>query len=247
MLNTPRIILKNLSKSFGNKEVLKSIDLTVNASELLVVIGGSGTGKSVLIKCIIGLVEPDLGSQVIIDGVDYTHSSLNQKVDLLRHFGMLFQSGALFDSLKVWENIAFIAIKDKLLTKSQARNLAMEKLKMVELDEQVLDLYPAELSGGMQKRVGIARAIANNPDIIFFDEPTSGLDPITSKVITNLIKNLSKKLNALTITITHDMRYARNIADRIAMIDKGKIAWLGTVKELDTTNNELVKNFVGLS
>jgi phospholipid/cholesterol/gamma-HCH transport system ATP-binding protein len=225
--------------------VLKGIDLEVKASESLVVIGGSGTGKSVLIKCIIGLIEPNPGSQVIIDGVDYTYSSLSQKGELLHHFGMLFQGGALFDSLKVWENIAFIAIKDKVLTKSQARDLAMEKLKMVELDERVLDLYPAELSGGMQKRVGLARAIANNPDIIFFDEPTSGLDPITSKVISNLINNLSRKLNALTITITHDMRCAQNIADRIAMIDQGKIAWLGTLEELNTTDNQLVKNFVG--
>ena len=224
-MNENKIEIRNLSKAFGKKVVLDGIDLDVKRGESLVVIGGSGTGKSVLIKCIQGLLNADSGS-------------INSKM------GMLFQGGALFDSLTVWENVAFGLIENQNMPKKQAKNEAIRVLRQVGLAPDVADLSPSELSGGMQKRVGLARAIATKPEIIFFDEPTTGLDPIMSDVINDLIIESVKGLGATALTITHDMASARKIADKIAMLYKGKIIWQGTVKEMDKTDNPYVRQFI---
>lgn len=240
---TDKIIIKGLSKSFSSKQVLADLNLTVKKGESLVVIGGSGTGKSVLIKSIVGLLTPDAGS-ISIDGQETTNLNAKQHSLLLQKFGYLFQGGALFDSLPIWENIAFVPIQNNSLTLKQSRALAIDKLESVGLDESVADLYPAELSGGMQKRAALARAIALNPEIIFFDEPTTGLDPIMSAIINDLIKKNSKQLGATTITITHDLVSAAYIADRIAMLYQGKLIWDGTVDKLHSSGNPYVEQFV---
>ena len=216
-----KISIRNLHKSFGRKKVLDGVDLDVYKGQSLVVIGGSGTGKSVLIKCIQGLLTPDEGS-IEIDGVETVGGKSDQK-DLHAKMGMLFQGGALFDSLSVWENVAFSLIENRNLNKEQAKIEAIRVLRQVGLAPDVADLSPSELSGGMQKRVGLARAIITKPEIIFFDEPTTGLDPIMSDVINDLIVSCVKKLGATALTITHDMASARKIADRIAMLYEGKI------------------------
>lgn len=239
-----KIIVKNLKKSFGTKEVLRGIDFEIQEKESFVILGGSGTGKSVLIKCIIGLLLPDPGSQVIIDGKDITFLPINQREEVMAKVGVLFQGGALFDSLLVWENIAFGLLQRRNITFSQAKAIVAEKLKLVKLGTEVMSLYPVELSGGMQKRVALARAIAADPEIIFFDEPTAGLDPITSEAISELIFECSKKLGATTITITHDMRCARTIADKAAMISEGKFIWTGDGKDLDNPKHPAVAQFV---
>ncbi len=239
-----KIIVKNLKKSFGTKEVLKGVDFEVQEKESFVILGGSGTGKSVLIKCIIGLLLPDPGSQVIIDGKDITFLPMSQREDVMAKVGVLFQGGALFDSLLVWENIAFGLLQRRKITFSQAKEIVAEKLKLVKLGTEVMSLYPVELSGGMQKRVALARAIAADPEIIFFDEPTAGLDPITSEAISELIAECSKKLGTTTITITHDMRCARTIADKAAMISEGKFIWTGDGKDLDNPKHPAVAQFV---
>jgi len=240
---TPKIEITGLYKSFGTKKVLDGIDLTVAKGESMVVIGGSGTGKSVLIKCILGLLSPDSGS-IKIDGVEVTTLSRKDRQEIMRKFGMLFQGGALFDSISVWENITFALLQNKQLTKPQARELAVEKLKSVGLGADVANLSPAELSGGMQKRVALARAIAANPEIIFFDEPTTGLDPIMADVINELIVKCSKDLGATTFSITHDMASVRKIASRVAMLYNGKLIWQDDVKKIDGSNNEYVDQFV---
>lgn len=240
---TPKIELSGIYKSFGAKKVLDGIDLTIDKGESLVVIGGSGTGKSVLIKCILGILAPDKGS-IKIDGVEITGLSRGERQQVMRKFGMLFQGGALFDSLPVWENISFSLLQNKALDKNGAKKLAIEKLKAVGLGEDVATLSPAELSGGMQKRVALARAIAANPEIIFFDEPTTGLDPIMADVINNLIVKSSKDLGATTLTITHDMASVRRIANKVAMIYQGKLIWQGDVKEIESSNNEYVDQFI---
>ncbi len=239
-----KITVKNLSKSFGSKKVLDNISFKVNKGESFVIMGGSGTGKSVLIKSIIGLLTPDAGSEVFLDGVDITYLPLNKRKDLIDKSGVLFQGGALFDSLRVWENICFTMLERALITKKQAREHALKKLQLVGLDEQALNLYPAELSGGMVKRVALARAIASDPEVIFFDEPTAGLDPIMSGIISELIKSCSKQLGATTITITHDMNCAARVADKAALIYQGKFIWSGEGKNISDSGNEFVEQFV---
>jgi len=236
-----KISIKNLHKSFGRKKVLDGIDLDVYKGESLVVIGGSGTGKSVLIKCIQGLLTPDEGS-IQIDGIETTSKASWQ--NLHASMGMLFQGGALFDSLSVWQNVAFSLLENQKMSKETAKIEAVRVLRQVGLAPDVADLFPSELSGGMQKRVGLARAIITKPQIIFFDEPTTGLDPIMSDVINDLIVESAKGLGATTLTITHDMASARKIADRIAMLYQGKIIWQGSVKDLDKTDNPYVMQFV---
>lgn len=234
-----KIEIKNLYKSFGKKKVLDGVDLEIRKGESLVVIGGSGTGKSVLIKCIQGLLTPDNGS-IKIDGVETVGASS----DINKKMGMLFQGAALFDSLSVWENVAFSLLENKKMPRKNAKLEAIRVLRQVGLAPDVADLSPAELSGGMQKRVGLARAIINKPEIIFFDEPTTGLDPIMADVINDLIIESAKGLGATTLTITHDMASARKIADRIAMLYEGKIIWSGTVKEMDKSENPYLRQFV---
>jgi phospholipid/cholesterol/gamma-HCH transport system ATP-binding protein len=240
---TAKIELNGVYKAFGPKKVLEGIDLSVPKGESLVVIGGSGSGKSVLIKSVLGIVTPDKGS-IKVDGQEVTGLSFRQRQPIIRKFGMLFQGGALFDSLPVWENITFALLQNKLLTRAQARELAVEKLKSVGLGPDVANLSPSELSGGMQKRVALARAIAANPEIIFFDEPTTGLDPIMADVINNLIVKCSKELGATTVTITHDMSSVRKIASKVAMLYKGKLIWQGDAKSIDHSGSEHVDQFV---
>lgn len=244
MAENIKISLRNLSKSFGSKKVLKQINLDIAERESLVIIGGSGSGKSVLIKSIMGLLEPDKGSLVKINDEDVTHIPIMKRGELLKDLGMLFQGGALFDSLKIWENVSFTLLQGKGISRKEARKIAAEKLSLVGLNETTLNLYPNELSGGMQKRAALARAIANNPSIIFIDEPTSGLDPITSQVIIELIASLSKELNATTITITHDMKCVKTIGDKVAMIYKGEIIWHGEGKNIESSGNEYVAQFI---
>jgi len=242
-MNENKIEIRNLSKAFGKKVVLDGIDLDVKRGESLVVIGGSGTGKSVLIKCIQGLLRPDSGS-ILIDEEEVVGIDEEQKEALHSKMGMLFQGGALFDSLSVWENVAFDMLENKKMDKRLAKNEAIRVLRSVGLAPDVADLSPSELSGGMQKRVGLARAIASRPEIIFFDEPTTGLDPIMADVINDLIIESVKGLGATALTITHDMASARKIADKIAMLYKGKIIWQGTVKDMDKTDNPYVQQFI---
>ncbi len=238
-----KIKIRNLHKSFGKKHVLNGVDLDVHKGESLVVIGGSGTGKSVLIKCIQGLLKPDSGS-IIIDDIEIIDENTDIIDGMHSKMGMLFQGGALFDSLKVWENVAFDLIENRGMNKKEAKIVAIKVLRQVGLSSDIADLYPSELSGGMQKRVGLARAVVTKPEIIFFDEPTTGLDPIMADVINDLIIESAKDLGATTLTITHDMVSARKIADKIAMLYQGKIVWYGSVKELDKTSNPYVKQFI---
>ena len=238
-----KIKMSNVCKSFGKKKVLQGVDLEIKKGESLVIIGGSGTGKSVTLKCILGLLMPDKGN-IQIDGENILQMSPHQREKVNSQIGMLFQGAALFDSMTVWENVAFGLIQGKKMKKKQAKEIALEKLAQVGLTKEVGEMYPADLSGGMKKRVGLARAIATNPQIIFFDEPTTGLDPIMSDVINDLIVSCVKKLGATALTITHDMASARKIADKIAMLYEGKIIWSGTVKEIEKTDNPYVKQFI---
>ena len=243
MTDTPKITIRDLHKSFGPKKVLQGIDLEIGQGESLVVIGGSGTGKSVLIKCILGLLRPDRGS-IQVDGVETTKLGAAGRDALIRKFGMLFQGAALFDSIPVWQNVAFGLIQGQGMKRSEAKKIAIETLAKVGLGPDVGDLNPAELSGGMQKRVGLARAIASSPEIIFFDEPTTGLDPIMSDVINNLITERVKDLGATALSITHDMASARKISDRIAMLYQGKIIWHGATDTIDRSGNPFVDQFI---
>jgi len=242
-MSETHIELKNIHKSFGPKHVLNGLSLSVKRGHSMVVIGGSGTGKSVMLKCILGLIHPDQGT-ITIAGKDVTGMRGATRDEVLSKFGMLFQGAALFDSLPVWENVAFGLIQGKAMKRSQAKEIAIEKLGQVGLGSDVAELHPAELSGGMQKRVGLARAIAGDPEIIFFDEPTTGLDPIMADVINDLIVDCVKRLGATTISITHDMASARKIADDIAMIYKGKIIWQGSAKQVDDSGNDHVDQFI---
>ena len=237
------IELNNVKKSFGPKHVLNGITVSVQKGHSLVVIGGSGTGKSVMLKCILGLLQPDSGS-IRIAGEEVVGLRGQARDDYLSRFGMLFQGAALFDSLSVWENVAFGLIQGRHMARAKARDIAIEKLGQVGLTPEVGNLYPAELSGGMQKRVGLARAIAADPEIIFFDEPTTGLDPIMADVINNLIVDCVKRLGATTVSITHDMASARKIADDIAMIFKGEIIWQGPARTIDDSGNPYVDQFI---
>lgn len=239
----PKLQLTDVRKSFGSNHVLQGVNLSIDTGKSLVVIGGSGTGKSVMIKSVLGLIRPDSGS-IKIDGVEATTLDAKGRDDMMKKFGMLFQGAALFDSLPVWENVAFGLIQGKGMKRADAREIAIEKLRAVGLPSRVANLLPAELSGGMQKRVGLARAIASNPEIIFFDEPTTGLDPIMADVINDLIIETSKGLGATALSITHDMASARKIADQIAMIYKGRIIWVGDAKDIDHSGNEYVDQFI---
>ena len=237
-MSTPKIEMQDVHKRFGSNRVLRGVDLSVAPSESMVIIGGSGTGKSVTIKSVLGLVTPDKGS-VLVDGKDVRKW---KRETLLDKFGMLFQGGALFDSLKVWENVAFRVLRSK--STEECRELAIEKLRRVGLKPETADQLPAELSGGMQKRVGLARAIATSPEIIFFDEPTTGLDPIMSDVINDLIRELVVELKCTAMTITHDMTSVRKIADRVAMLHDGVIQWTGPVDDMDASGNPYVEQFI---
>jgi phospholipid/cholesterol/gamma-HCH transport system ATP-binding protein len=239
----PKIRVRGLRKAFADKVVLDGVDLDVNRSESLVVIGGSGTGKSVLIKCILGLIEPDSGS-VEVDGQEVVGLKGDAREQINKKFGMLFQGGALFDSLPVWENVAFGLLAEGRMRRAEARRVAIEKLAQVGLTPEAADLFPAELSGGMQKRVALARAIATDPEIIFFDEPTTGLDPIMADVINDLIVKTTRQMGATTLSITHDMVSARKIADRIAMLYQGRIIWAGSVKQIDHCDDPHVDQFI---
>ncbi len=235
------IELKDIHKAFGPKKILQGVDLTVPTGESMVIIGGSGTGKSVTIKCILGLIRPDSG-QILLDGQDVAGADRDA---FLARFGMLFQGGALFDSLSVWQNVAFRLLRGSMKRpKEEAREIAIEKLRRVGLTPDVADLFPAELSGGMQKRVGLARAIAAEPEIIFFDEPTTGLDPIMSGVINDLVREIVVEMGATAITITHDMTSVRAIADKVAMLHDGKIRWTGPISTMDSCGDLYVEQFV---
>jgi phospholipid/cholesterol/gamma-HCH transport system ATP-binding protein len=239
----PKIKVENLEKSFGSHKVLQGINLEVDKGKSLVILGGSGSGKSVLIKNIIGLINPTAG-KISIDGEDTTYLRGKKRREILAKCGFLFQSGALFDSLTVEENITFFAEKVQKLGKAQKKELAASKLDSVGLEPRILESYPAELSGGMQKRVSLARAIATNPEIIFFDEPTTGLDPIMANVINELIIKARDELGATTITITHDMHSAMMIATEVAMLYRGKILWTGDVKEVQKSDNPYLHQFI---
>ena len=232
-----------LARSFGEVVAVDGVDLDIAAGESLVIIGGSGTGKSVTVKCILGLLEPDAGS-IKIDGQEVVGMPTAEREKLMQKFGMLFQGAALFDSIPVWENVAFALIQGRGMDRDQAKKIALAKLGNVGLGPEVGDLRPSELSGGMQKRVGLARAIATEPEIIIFDEPTTGLDPIMADVINDLIVQCVRDLGATAVSITHDMASVRKIADRIAMIYKGRIIWSGTKDEIDRSGNPYVDQFI---
>ena len=240
---TPKIQIRGVRKAFGDNVVLDDLDLEVASGESVVVIGGSGTGKSVLLKCILGLLTPEAGS-IKVDGEEVIGLRGRERDRVLRKFGMLFQNAALFDSLQVWENVAFGLIQGEGMERAQAKKIALEKLAAVGLTPEVAELWPAELSGGMRKRVGLARAIATEPDIIFFDEPTTGLDPIMGDVINDLIVGCVRELGATALSITHDMASARKIADRIAMLYGGRIIWAGPVAQIDDSGNPYVEQFI---
>ncbi|MBN9589662.1 MAG: ABC transporter ATP-binding protein [Alphaproteobacteria bacterium 64-11] len=240
---TAKIELRGVKKRFGSKVVLDGIDLVIEKGSSLVVIGGSGTGKSVMIKSVLGIIRPDEGT-ILVDGEEVTHINGAARDRVMRKFGMLFQGAALFDSLPVWENVAFGLIQGRGMARKPARDIAIQKLAKVGLPEDVAFLSPAELSGGMQKRVGLARAIAADPEIIFFDEPTTGLDPIMADVINELIVSTVKDVGATTLSITHDMASARKISDRIAMIYGGRIIWQGPTAEIDRSGNPYVEQFI---
>lgn len=235
------IDLDNVHKRFGDHAVLQGVNLHVPKGESMVIIGGSGTGKSVTLKCVLGLIIPDSGT-IRVDGQDITRADRDA---FLSRFGMLFQGGALFDSMTVWENVAFRLLRGSLKKpRDEAREIAIDKLRRVGLRSKVADQFPAELSGGMQKRVGLARAIAAEPEIIFFDEPTTGLDPIMSGVINDLIREIVVEMGATAMTITHDMSSVRAIADKVAMLHDGVIQWTGNVGDMDATDDPYVQQFI---
>ncbi|MDD2795806.1 ABC transporter ATP-binding protein [Acidocella sp.] len=241
-MTQPKIRIRGLKKAFGDKKVLDGIDLDVMPGTGMVVIGGSGSGKSVLIKSIIGLVTPDSGV-IEIDGEDVLKASRGRAHELRAQIGMLFQNGALFDSLPVWENVTFGLLAQKKIRRSAARDKAIEVLAQVGLADNVAALSPSELSGGMQKRVALARAIASEPAIMFFDEPTTGLDPIMGAVIDELITDCVKRLGSTSVAITHDMASAQRIGDRAAMLYEGRVCWTGAAEELLTSTDPVVDQF----
>ena len=244
MMKTKNLInVKNLSVSFGDNLILNNINLHLSKKESLVIIGKSGSGKSVLLKCLMGLLKPNLGS-IEINGVNIVTANRIDKENALKDIGVTFQNGALFDSLTVWENITFKETRFFGYNKKAAKEKALSIIQNLELDKNILDLYPSELSGGMQKRVAIARAICDQPQVLFFDEPTSGLDPITGKVINDLINKTVKKLGVSAITITHDISSIKNLANRVMLIDNNKIAWSGKPNDMNMSKNDIVKQFL---
>lgn len=240
---SPKIRVRGLKKRFGPKVVLDGLDLDLFAGDSLVIIGGSGSGKSVLLKCILGLLQPDDGS-IQVDGQEVVGASGRTLAEIRAKMGMLFQYAALFDSLPVWRNVAFGLIHGLGMDVGEAKKIALEKLAQVGLNAEVAELYPAELSGGMKKRVGLARAIATKPEIVFFDEPTTGLDPIMGHVIDNLIVACVEQLGASALSITHDMASARRISKRMAMLYGGRIIWDGRTRDIDRSGNDFVEQFI---
>ena len=235
------IKLQNVKKSFGTLQILDGVNLNVEQGESLVIIGRSGTGKSVLLKCILGLESHDDG-QILIGGKD---NKKNKDIFFYDQFGMLFQGGALFDSLTIWENITFRLLqRTKPISTKEAKENAVEKLKLVGLNPKIMYQYPSELSGGMQKRVALARAIVGNPSIIFFDEPTTGLDPVMGNIINKLIRDIVDKMGITAVTITHDINSTRRIGDKVALLESGKIHWTGKINDLDNSKNEMVDQFI---
>ena len=243
MSDQPKIVLKDLAKSFGDTIVLDGLNLSVECGESVAVIGQSGTGKSVMMKCILGLLQPDSGS-VLVDGREVVGASEREVEKIRAKFGMLFQGGALFDSLPVWRNVTFGLTRGRLHDAVKMRKIAEENLERVGLSSDILYLRPSELSGGMQKRVALARAIAPRPEVIFFDEPTTGLDPIRADVINDLIVSLVEDLGITALTITHDMASARKVAHRVAMLYQGRIIWHGPRDRLYASGNPYVDQFV---
>src|SRR6516164_10765685 len=241
--SAPKIAVRGLRKLFGRKRVLDGLDIDCASGESVVIIGGSGTGKSVLVKCILGLLHPEAGS-IRVDGAETVGLRHAARERFLQKFGMLFQGGALFDSLAVWENVAFGLMQGRGVERQAAKQIALAKLAAVGLGPEVSLLRPAELSGGMQKRVALARAIAAEPEVIFFDEPTTGLDPIMADIINNLIVKCVREVGATAVSITHDLVGARKIADRIAMLHAGRIVWHGPTAEIDRSSNPFVDQFI---
>ena len=242
-MEVPKIKMRGVMKSFSGKHVLRGIDLSVNAEESLTLIGTSGCGKSITLKCLLGLITADGGS-IKVDGAEILGTK-RTTLEAMRHrFGMTFQFGALFDSLSIWENVTFRLRHQQKMNRADARDLAVDTITQLGLSPHVIDQYPAELSGGMQKRVALARAIADKPEILLFDEPTSGLDPITGGVIDRLIIEAVKSLGATAMTVSHDMASVRRIADKVAMIHNGVIIWCGPVAEMDNTGVPEVDQFV---
>lgn len=241
--DTPKIQMVHIAKSFGAKPVLTDVSLSIEEGQSLCIIGTSGCGKSVTLKCLLGLINPDSGT-IQINGVETVGQSRRARENMLRQFGMTFQFGALFDSLSIWENITFRIRQTARVTRKQARTLASDIVVQLGLEARVIDQFPAELSGGMQKRVALARAIADKPEILLFDEPTSGLDPITGGVIDSLIIESVRNLGATALTISHDMASVRRIADKVAMLHKGRVIWQGPVDEMDNTGVPEVHQFV---
>ena len=238
-----KIEMQNVAKAFGDNQVLRDVSLSVAAEESLAIIGTSGCGKSVTLKCLLGLLRADSGS-IRVDGQELIHATRADLESVRRHFGMTFQFGALFDSLPIWENVTFRLRQRQRLSKTESRDIAAETITQLGLAAHVIDQYPAELSGGMQKRVALARAIADKPEVLLFDEPTSGLDPITGGVIDRLIIDSVRRLGATAITISHDMASVRRIADKVAMVHNGTIIWCGPASEMDNTGIAEVDQFV---
>ncbi|WP_347270134.1 ABC transporter ATP-binding protein [Rhizorhabdus histidinilytica] len=243
MADVPKILLEGVRKAFGGNAVLDGVDLAIERGESMVIIGQSGSGKSVMLKCILGLIRPDRGA-IRVDGEDLMAMSARELETARAKFGMLFQGSALFDSLPIWRNVTFALTQGRLRDSAKMRKIAAENLERVGLGSEVLDLRPSELSGGMQKRVALARAIAPRPEIIFFDEPTTGLDPIRADVINDLIVELVEELGVTALTITHDMASARKIAHRVAMLYQGRIVWSGPRDRLYDSGNPYVDQFV---
>jgi phospholipid/cholesterol/gamma-HCH transport system ATP-binding protein len=242
-MTTPKLALDAVFKAFGPKKVLNGVSLDVAPGRSLVIIGGSGVGKSVTLKCALGLMRPDSG-RILVDGEDIAHAS-GETLDRLRaKFGMLFQGAALFDSLTIWENVAFRLLYADRVPRAEARERAIATMRQVRLAPETANLRPVELSGGMQKRAGLARAIIAKPDILFFDEPTTGLDPITADAINDLIVEMVKELGCAAVSITHDMASARKIADEIAMIHEGRIVWRGPAASIGESGNAMVDQFI---
>lgn len=242
-MSAPKIRLADVRKRFGAKVVLDGVDLDIMPGESVVIIGGSGSGKSVTLKCILGLLTPDSGV-IEVDGESVVGISDRDREHINAKIGMLFQSAALFDSLTVWENAAFGLIAGKGMSRHDARDVAMDKLALVGLNEKFAMMSPSDLSGGMRKRVGLARAIAIEPEIIFFDEPTTGIDPIMGDIINELIIKCCEETGATALTITHDMASARKISDRIAMLYKGKVVWDGPTRDIDNADSGIVQQFI---
>ena len=239
----PKIEMQNVAKAFGDNQVLRDVSLSVAAEESLAIIGTSGCGKSVTLKCLLGLLRADSGS-IRVEGQELIHATRADFESVRRRFGMTFQFGALFDSLPIWENVTFRLRQRQRLSKTESRAIAAETITHLGLAAHVIDQYPAELSGGMQKRVALARAIADKPEVLLFDEPTSGLDPITGGVIDRLIIDSVRRLGATAITISHDMASVRRIADKVAMVHNGTIIWCGPASEMDDTGIAEVDQFV---